>query len=68
MKELSFLQKLFIFNIMSNLIPNEIVIIDDRDPLWINNKIKSLVENKTEHLKICFKPINAASLRHFQQL
>ena len=68
MKELSFSQKLSIFNIMSNFIPNEIVAIDDRDPLWINNKIKSLVENKTEHLKICFRPINAASLRHFQQM
>ena len=53
---------------MSNFIPNEIVAIDDRDPLWINNKIKSLVENKTEHLKICFKPNNAASLKHFQQM
>ena len=31
-----------ILNIMSNLIPNEIVTIDDRDSPWVNNKIKSL--------------------------
>ena len=31
---------------MSNFIPNEIVTIHDRDPPWINNKIKSLIKNK----------------------
>ena len=39
---------------MRNFIPNEIVTIDDRDPHWINIKIKSLVENKTEYFKICY--------------
>ena len=68
MKELSFSQKLFILNIMSNFIPNEIVTMDDRDPPWINIKIKSLVENKTGYCKIYFKPNNAASLRHFEQM
>ena len=35
-----------ILNSMSNLFLNEIVTTDDRDPPWINNKIKSLIKNK----------------------
>ena len=38
-----------ILNIMSNFIPNEIVTIDDRDPPWINNKIKLLIKSKNEY-------------------
>ena len=34
-----------ILNIMSDFIPYEIVTIDDKDPPWINNKIKSLIRN-----------------------
>ena len=33
-----------ILNIMSDFIPYEIVTIDDKDPPWINNKIKSLIK------------------------
>ena len=36
-----------IFNIMSNFISNEKVTIDDRDPPWINYKIKSLIKSRT---------------------
>ena len=43
---------------MSNFIQNEIVTTDDRDPPWINNKIKSLINNKTEYFKNCVKPNN----------
>ena len=43
---------------MSNFIQNEIVTTDDRDTPWINNKIKSLVNNKTEYFKNCVKPNN----------
>ena len=53
---------------MSNFIPNEIVTIDDRDPPWINNKIKSLIKNKTEFFKNCVKPNNPESIRHFEQV
>ena len=49
---------------MNNLILNEIVIIDDRDLPWINNKIKSLIENN-EYFKNCVKPNNSESVRHF---
>ena len=51
-----------IINIMSNFIPNEIVTIDDRDPPWVNDKIKSLIKNKTEYFKNCVKPNNAESI------
>ena len=51
-----------ILNIMSNFIPNEIVTIDDRDPPWVNDKIKSLIKNKTEYFKNCVKPNNAESI------
>ena len=41
-----------ILNVMSSFIPNEIVTTDDRDPLWINNKIKSFVKKKLNVLRI----------------
>ena len=44
-----------ILNIMSNFIPNETVTIDDRDPPWVNNKIKSLIKNKNEYFKILLR-------------
>ena len=53
---------------MSNFIPNEIVTIDDRDPPWIDNKIRSLIKNKTEYFKNCVKPNNPESIRHFEQM
>ena len=52
---------------MNNFIPNEIVTIDDRDPPWINNKIKSLIKNKNEYFKNCVKPNNSES-RLFEQM
>ena len=30
-------------NIMANFIPHETIICDDRDPPWINNRIKQLI-------------------------
>ena len=59
---------LTILNIVSNFIPNEIVTINDRDPPWINNKIKSLIKNKNQYFKNCVKPNNSESLRHFEQM
>ena len=48
-----------ILNIKSSFIPNEIVPIDDRDPPWISNKIKSLIKNETEYFKNCVKSNNS---------
>ena len=33
-------------NILSNYIPHEIIICDDRDPTWINNRVKELINEK----------------------
>ena len=57
-----------LLNIMSNFIPNEVVTIDDRDLPWINNKIKSLIKDKTEYFKNCVKSDNPGSIRHFEQM
>ena len=54
-------------NIMSIFIPNEIVTIDDRDPPWIDNKIKSLIKYKNEYSNK-IKPNNSESIRHFEQM
>ena len=35
-------------NILSNYIPHEITICDDRDPTWINNKVKELINEKND--------------------
>ena len=31
---------------MSNYVPNKVVTIDDRNPLWINSKIKTLIQTE----------------------
>ena len=53
---------------MSNFILNEVVTTDDRDPPWIDNKIKSLIKNKNEYFKNCVKPNNSESIRHFEHM
>ena len=53
---------------MSNFIPNEIVTIDDRDPPWINSKIKFLIKNKNEYFKNCVKPNNSESVSDFEKM
>ena len=52
---------------MINFIPNEIVTTDDRDAPSINNKTKSLIENKTESFKNYVKPNNLESIRRFEE-
>ena len=39
-------------NIFSNFIPHEIVTCDDRDPPWINNNIKQLIQEKNNTYRI----------------
>ena len=53
---------------MSNVIPNGIVTIDDKDQPWINNKIKFLIKSKTEHFKNCVERNNSESIRYFEQM
>ena len=57
-----------ILSIMSNFIPKEVVTVHYRDPPWINNKIKSLLKNKTEYFENCVKPNNQELIAYFEQL
>ena len=40
-----------ILNILSNYIPHETLICDDKDPLWFNSRIKSLLQDKNKLYK-----------------
>ena len=35
-----------IINILSNFIPQEFVVCDDKDPPWFNKKIRTLIQEK----------------------
>ena len=53
-------QKVHLFNqtiknILCNFIPHETVTCDDRDPLWINSKIKGLIQEKNIAKKCYFQ-------------
>ena len=39
-------------NIFSNFIPHETVTSDDRDPPWINNNMKQLIQEKSDTYRI----------------
>ena len=53
---------------MSNYVPNEVITINDKDPSWINKKIKSLNHNKIEFFRKSFKKNNEASIRQLEQM
>ena len=44
--EMIFLFNRTIKNILSNYIPHETIICDDKDPPWINSNIKQLIQEK----------------------
>ena len=52
-------------NIMSNYIPHETIICDDRDPPWINKDIKQLILDKNHAYKSYIR--NDKSLQFFNQ-
>ena len=35
-----------VLNVLSNFIPHEFAVCDDKDPLWFNKKIRALIEEK----------------------
>ena len=41
-----------ILNILRNFIPHEIIVCDDKDPPWFNNRTKTLIQNKKK--KKCY--------------
>ena len=53
-------------NILSNWIPRETIMCDDRDPPWINKNIKQLILKKIKHTNPIFEVINPSnSLANF---
>ena len=40
-----------LLNIMSNFIPNKLIIFDDKEPRWIDRKIKNLIKHKNQIYK-----------------
>ena len=41
-----------ILNILSNFISHEIIVFDDKDPPWLKNRIKTLIQEKNAKYKI----------------
>ena len=41
-----------ILNIFSNFVPNKIITYNDKDPIWMNDKIKSKVKSKNQLYKV----------------
>ena len=39
-----------VLNILSNFIPHEIIVCNEKDPPWFNNRIKTLVQEKKSHI------------------
>ena len=48
---------------LSNFIPHEVIVCDDKDPPWFNGKIKSLVNEKLRTYKAYRKNIGNSQLR-----
>ena len=57
-----------VLNIMSNFIPNETVLVDDRDPVWITSKLKNMIQEKNLFYKKYLKPNNQETLSAFSQI
>ena len=57
-----------VLNIMSNVIPNETVLVGDRDPPWITSKLKSMIQMKKLFYKKCLKSTNQETLQAFSQI
>ena len=45
----------FILNVFDNFVPNKTVIFKDKDPPWMNNKIRQLCQNKAKVYKTYVK-------------
>ena len=54
-----------VLNIMSNFIPNETILIEDREPLWVTRKLKSMIQEKNLFDKKNLKPNNKKHFKHF---
>ena len=67
-----FNEKVYLFNktiknIASNYIPHETIICNDRDPPWINNNIKKLINDKNRaYASYCLNENNSSPLQFLQ--
>ena len=52
-----------VFNVLSNFIPHEVIVCDDKDPPWFNGKIKSLINEKLRTYNAYRKNIGNSQLR-----
>ena len=57
-----------LLSIMSNFIPNETILVDDRDPPWITRKLKSMIQEKNLFYKKYLKPNNQETFQAFSQI
>ena len=57
-----------LLNIMSNFIPNETILVDERDPLWITRKLKSMIQDKNLFYKKYLKPNSQETFQAFSQI
>ena len=53
---------------MSNFIPDETILVDDRDPPWITRKLKSMIQEKNLFYKKHLKPNNHETFQAFSQI
>ena len=52
-----------VLNVLSNFIPHEVIVCDDKDPPWFNGKIKSLINEKLRTYNAYQKNIGNSQLR-----
>ena len=52
-----------VLNVLSNFIPHKIIVCDDKDPPWLNGKIKSLINEKLRTYNAYRKNIANSHLR-----
>ena len=52
-----------VLNILSNFVPDEVIVCDDKDPPWFNGKIKSLINEKLRTYNVYCKNIGNSQLR-----
>ena len=57
-----------ILNILSNFIPHETIVCDDKDPPWFNRAIKSLIQEKDTFNKYRKSKNNIQLLQHLRLL
>ena len=62
MKKFLILNIIFL-NVLSNFIPHEVIACDDKDPPWLNGKIKSLFNEKLRNYDAYRKNIHNSQLR-----